>query len=166
MEEDFAKIIGATYRLLDFFPEGDPLKNKAKERVLAILENVTIEDMEALEKYLELAKNQGWIDGMNFLIVKKQWDVLKGALPPKREILVKEPRRKDIVPEIVTGRQGKILQILAKREKIQVQDIIKEMPDVTKRTIRRDLDDLLKKKEIIRMGEFNQIFYQKTDGTR
>jgi DNA-binding transcriptional ArsR family regulator len=164
MYENIAKIIGVTYKLLDFFPEGDPLKNKAKERVLAILERPKLEDIEVLEKYLELAKGIGWVDSMNFLIIKKEWDTLKVGIAPKREILPKEPRHKDIVQKeelFLSGRQQKILTILTKKEKIQVQDIIKEMPDVTKRTIRRDLDNLLKTGKITRIGEFNQVFYQK-----
>src|SRR3989344_3664581 len=36
------KITNALYRVLDFLPEQDPLKNRAKEKALAILENVTL----------------------------------------------------------------------------------------------------------------------------
>ena len=34
------------------------------------------------------------------------------------------------------------------------------LPDITKRTIRRDLDELLESGKIVRVGEFNQVFYQ------
>ena len=177
MENDFIKIISATYKFLDYFPEGDPLKNRAKEKALAILERPTLDDIEVLEKYLELAKGQGWIDGMNFLIIQKEWQLIGASLQKqitnnKLQITNKsqiqnvksnsQPRLKDNGGELLTGRQKSILKILAETKKAQVQDIIKEMPDVTKRTIRRDLDDLLKKKEIMRMGEFNQVFYQKS----
>lgn len=166
MQEDFAKIISATYKLLDFFPEGDPLKNKAKERVLVIVEKgVSVEDVQVLEDYLELAKNMGFVDNMNFLIIKKEWDAIKNA------IFVKPLRPKHIAPKVAlpkqvalqenySSRQGKILSMLELKEKVQVQDIIKEMPKVTKRTIRRDMDDLLKKGKIKRIGQFNQVFYQ------
>lgn len=174
MEGKFIKIISATYKLLELFPEGDPLKNKAKELVLLIMEklsaqetNVTLaDDVTVLENYLELAKGQGWIHGINFLIIKKEWERVKN------EIFSEPLRPKEIGIETngaekeqhYSDRQSKILKILAQKEKLQVQDIIKEMPDVTKRTIRRDLDDLLKKGKVARLGEFNQIFYTKAGG--
>ncbi len=177
MHENFLKIIGATYKLLDYFPEGDPLRNKAKERVLAVLEGASVEDIDALEQYLELAKAMGWIDGMNFLIIKKEWQLVGASLQKqitnnKSQITnvanVKndgQARPKETGVENYSARQEKILKILGQKEKVQVQDIIKEMPKVTKRTIRRDLDDLLKKGHITRAGNFNQVFYQKGDRT-
>src|SRR3989338_9857228 len=76
------KTTNATYKLLDFFPDSDPLKNKAKEKVLAIMENLTLisdakgwislkkekaaaellDDIDVLEAYFKLAKYQRWID--------------------------------------------------------------------------------------------------------
>ncbi len=222
MEENFVKITDTTYKLLDFFPDSDPLKIKAKEKALAILENLTLifnakgwaslkkekaadqtlDDIDVLESYLKLAKYQGWIDNMNFLIITKEYDKIKNQITlPKgvvRQGFELVEKIKDSTPsydkngkideskpsESYSGakppilgkidalgqnqfssktliRQGRILQILSKKGKAQVSDIIKEIPDITKRTIRRDLDDLLKKGEIIRVGEFNQVFYRK-----
>ena len=210
MENDFIRIINATYKLLDFFPDGEPLKNMAKERTLLILENLTLvfdtkgwaslkkekaalqlsDDIEILENYLKLGKYQGWIDGINFLIIIKEYNELKGRInlpkePIQRDLEIlsriesesREVRNqeKQVVPPVqkivilekslpivegFTERQKKILYILSNREKTQVADIIKELPDITKRTIRRDLDDLLKKGKILRVGEWNQVSYQ------
>ncbi len=217
MENDFLKITNATYRVLDFFPNDDPLKNKVKEKVLSILENLTlissthgwmslktcllagrekasaqlIDDIEILESYLKLGKEQGWIGGVNFLILIKEYKKIKEVINPPKGLIQKnleiisniennpKPRFGSIQSEALDGhgevnqnnekdyseRQVNILNILASREKIQVADIIKEIPNITKRTIRRDLDNLLKRGEIIRIGEFNQVFYQKTDRT-
>jgi len=200
MDNDFVKITNAAYKLLDFFPDGDPLKNKAKEKALAILENLTLvsdasgwvslkkekaaaellDDIEVLETYLKLGKYQGWIDNMNFLILTKEYDKIKSQInPPKGFIrqnleiipscptsdvsdvgqLASKERKEPSLPQN-SVRQRKILDILSKREKTQVSDIIKELPNITKRTIRRDLDDLLKKGKIMRFGEWNQVFYQ------
>jgi len=228
MEESFIKIINTTYRLLDFFPDNEPLKNKAKEKTLAILENITLisdakgwvslkkekaaaellDDIHILEHYLELGKCQGWINNVNFLIIIKEYDRLKGTIhrpgglirqnleiisnvqePPlliqkdniagdqiskkntetktsqnddlkSSSLLSKMPTRSKAINNY-SERQKKILQILQEKEKVQVSDIIKKIPSVTKRTIRRDLDILLKNREIVRIGEFNQVFYQK-----
>lgn len=163
MEHDFLKIINATYKLFDFLPDADPLKNKAKERVLLIMEKLAVgdspasDDVAILESYLELAKAQGWIDGVNFLIIKKELGKFNVVRPKKIE---------SINIEDYSKRQEKIMQILIEKEKIQVQDVLREMPNITKRTIRRDLDDLLKRGKITRTGDFNQVFYQNTDRTR
>lgn len=200
MEDNFVKVINATYKVLNFLPEGEPLKNKAKEKVLAILENLTLvssakgwvslkkesaavrllNDIEILETYLKLGKYQGWIDNINFLILSKEYDIIKRQIKPPQGLI---KQSLEIIPEVektaiqpaqkldalqsggvsekFSERQDKILKILSERGKIQVADIIKEIPNITKRTIRRDLDNLLKKGEIVRIGEFNQVFYQK-----
>ena len=203
MENNFIKITNAAYKVLDFFPDSDPLKNKAKEKVLAILENLTLisdasgwvslkkekasaqlmDDIKVLESYLKLGKYQGWIDNVNFLIITKEYNQIKSEVNPPRglvrqsleialtpdkedEKLLQEPAPKiTTTPKInqvdqgYSQRQRKILEILKERGKVQVSGIIKELPNITKRTIRRDLDDLLKRGEIMRIGEFNQVFY-------
>lgn len=202
MENDFIKITDAAYKVLDFFPDSDPLKNKAKEKVLTILENLTLisdtkgwvslkkekasaqllDDIEVLESYLKLGKYQGWIDNVNFLIITKEYNKIKGEInPPKGVVrqgleIVSSPDKTEenrdtvdqatqiLEPTRINGekyseRQEKILQILTEQGKAQVSAIIKKLPNVTKRTIRRDLDSLLKQGEIIRIGQFNQIFY-------
>lgn len=209
------KTTNATYKLLDFFPDSDPLKNKAKEKVLAIMENLTLisdtkgwislkkekaaaellDDIDVLEAYLKLAKYQGWIGNINFLIITKEYNLIRSKInPPKgaikrnlettldferNENLERYKKQNDLVLDetVVLGgelthnnnhslsdhyseRQKKILQILEKVEKAQVSDIIRDLPNVTKRTIRRDLDDLLKRDKIVRIGEWNQVFYK------
>jgi len=224
MQENYVKIINATYKLLEFFPDNEPLKYKAKERALKILENLTLisdasgwvslqkekasaellDDIEILKNYLKLGKYQGWVGGINFLILLKEYDGVKSQItPPKGSIknsleiiskigprievkdlvsgkipkndkpdiqddgLVKaNPLLQVIPPEIIEDqskakeRQEKILNIIYGRGKAQVSDIIKEIPNITKRTIRRDLDELLKKAKVVRNGEWNKVFYQ------
>lgn len=218
------KITNAVYKLLDFFPDSDPLKNKAKEKALAALEGLTLisgakdwvslknyfsenkekiimqvlGDIDVLENYLEIGKSQGWLDSINFLIIIKEYQklkseighlrnnknleifshikleaenkILKQSLPSEKSFTIKEISHTEqnltkgasnsVSSGKKTERQKKILQILNSREKIQVADIIKEIPNVTKRTLRRDLDDLLKTNTIVRVGKWNQVFYK------
>ncbi len=181
MEHDFVKITGGVYRALDFLPEGDPLKNKAKELALAILEAVLRKDLAeklqkdiiVLESYLKLAKSCGWISDMNYLIIAKQYQEIrnfnieiKNPPSPKAPAWQGKPKEQETekpTPSVVENfseRQTKIIDILKKKERAQVADLIKQLPRITKRTIRRDLDDLLKKKKVARVGQFNQVFYQ------
>lgn len=224
MKENFVKVINATYKLLDFFPDSEPLKYKAKERALKVLENLTLisdvsgwvslqkerasaellDDIEVLKNYLQLGKYQGWVGGINFLILLKEYDKIKSQIThPKGNIKLaitqkvesimvgispeagnklssvdqapkdnkpnNSPLKTNLQPplaktdgqqEKTPERQEKILNIIGNMRKAQVSDIIKEIPNITKRTIRRDLDELLKKAKIVRSGEWNKISYQ------
>lgn len=203
-KHEFVKITNAVYKILDYFPENDPLKNRAKETALHILELLTtqqfspelLHEIEVLKSYLSLARYQGFINDMNFLILTKEYDqikseivatdvhrdsvkILEKAIMEHEASAIEKPKEvlkdiSDIKKEIqkpvaslsskhslkATSRQKKILDILSGRQKTQVADIIKELPEVTKRTVRRDLDDLLKEGKVLRFGEWNQVFYQ------
>lgn len=192
-EVDGVKITHLVYRILDFLPENDPLKNRAKEKALAILENATllltkkekarieilVADIEVLEQYLGVGKYQGWISAINFLIITKEYERIKNNLAiglktqedPKKIrqvassgnhqlIVVDKPLEHEQLSNKALTRHAKILDILARRQKAQVSDLIKELPSITKRTVRRDLDDLLKRGRVVRAGAWNQVFYQ------
>ena len=40
MENQITKLTNTVYKVLDFFPESDPLKNRAKDRALSIMEQL------------------------------------------------------------------------------------------------------------------------------
>ncbi len=195
MKDTTVKLTSAVYNLLEFFPESDPLKNKVKEKVLAIMENLslvfadegwvslkdyfsgnrekvklqTLEDIGILLNCLKLAKMQGWINGVSFLIVFNEYEQVRkeiGApiIAPVLEKVKKpcEPRPHTVLIEDfkLTARQGKILEFLKHNQKAQVMDLMNVLPEVTKRTIRRDLDELLKMGKVAREGEFNQVLYR------
>ena len=60
----------------------------------------------------------------------------------------------------LTDRQRKILEYLKAKENAQVWEIQKVVPEVTKRTLRRDLDELLQMDLVERKGEWNTVFYE------
>lgn len=216
------QITSIVYKILDYLPDQDPLKYKAKEKALSILEKTNalfssrwislknyfsperekemvqlLEDIEALENYLVVARHQGWINHINFLIIQKEYDAIKKATSPSKKLqqgiskaahksqfiqnnmqagnqeMVKNVyfsasdtlssnanSKKVTISTKALARQGKIIGILNQREKAQVADFIKELPNTTKRTIRRDLNYLLEKKSIERIGKFNMVFYK------
>lgn len=202
-QSKYTELTDAIYRLLEFFPEQELLRQKTKEKALQILENLvlvclpdgsnqkgrialqSIKDIEVLKSYLDLAKSRGWVESINLLIVFKEYDKIKEELRPIAELaqkgIIKEEsdlgfkKNKQITPVdnivniptrivnlegVLTARQDKILEILNTQEKAQVADFQKALTSVTKRTIRRDLDDLLRKGKVNRIGEFNQVFYK------
>ena len=234
MEEKFLKLTNSVYKVLEFLPESDPLKNRAKEKALVIMENLILlssndgwasfqtekikvnllEDIDTLLGYLWIGKSQGWLNSVNCLIFSNEYEKIKKEIEPKIELTKKlskievpvistvdeqQPEPAD-APELVEGdtvvedavaeeydkqaidevdideidihnkqnqpigeiteRQKKIIEFLEKNEKAQVMDLQTVLPDITKRTIRRDLDELLDSGKIVRMGDFNQVSYQ------
>jgi DNA-binding transcriptional ArsR family regulator len=228
MENDnLLKLTNVVYRLLEFFPEADPLKNRTKDKALSIMENLTLvnetsgwasfqkekvkvqllQDIDMLLGYFWIAKSQDWLNSVNYLIISDKYEKIKKEIEPIIEpsigvthklpdldntsvlekIIDAEPKK---LPESVlnnrnvgvferdaphsfsittqqaqssykiTARQRKILEFLKENEKAQVMDLQTVLSEVTKRTIRRDLDELLEAKKISRFGEFNQVFYK------
>jgi DNA-binding HxlR family transcriptional regulator len=184
MENKFINLTSVTYGLLEFFPEEEPLTNRAKDKALAISEglvlfqenqasNKILEDIDTFLNYMEIAKSLGWMSNINFLIISKEYGKIRNQIsqlvvkPPverKKEntsiVAVQSPKDTSAPKLLVSDRQKKILNILKEKGKAQVSDFKTVLTDVTKRTIRRDLDELLKNNQIIRVGEWNQVFYQ------
>jgi hypothetical protein len=216
MDKKILELTSAVYKVLEFFPESDPLKNKAKDRALVIMENFKLifgedgwlplkaclpeskekiknqllEDVDVLLGYLFIAKNQGWIKTINFFIISNEYEKIKKEVESfsesteelpifKKPFLEKnqtenktqevqdyeldKPATIEKVPAFnfnISKRQARIIDFLNKNKKAQVMDLQRVLPDITKRTIRRDLDELLKSGKILRMGEFNQVFYK------
>ncbi len=174
MEEKYLKLTNAVYKLLEFFPESDPLKNRAKDKALAIMsrlsgippvagENSIQKDIDILLGYLEIGKSQGWLNSINCLIIANEYEKIKKEIKPITNS-TPEPVLNNTEPKTpdfsISARQKKILEFLSKNEKAQVMDLQTVLPDITKRTIRRDLDELLEAGKITRLGEFNQVFYK------
>ena len=190
MENKFLKLTNTVYKLLEFFPDSDPLKIIAKDKALSILEQMSLinetsgwasfqkekiksqvlEDIDTLLGYLWIGKSQGWLNSFNCLIVSNEYEKMKGEVRPvmapiieltKKLPGIEEPIKEgDSVSFDITGRKAKILEYLKYHEKAQVMDLMTVLPDITKRTIRRDLDELLKLNKIVRSWEFNQVFYK------
>ena len=59
----------------------------------------------------------------------------------------------------LTQRQKRIIEFLRVKENAQVWELQKVLPEVTKRTLRRDLDELLQKNLVERKGEWNAVSY-------
>jgi DNA-binding transcriptional ArsR family regulator len=192
---DFIRLANATYKMLEFFPESDPLKHRAKDKALVIMEHLVLiteasgwtsfqnekikaeltEDIEILLGYLWIAKTQGWLNSANYLIVANEYGKIKSDLKPivieatqklpfnrkSAEAVLKEIEPRQSPPaDKLPVRQSKIIEFLSKNGKAQVMDLQTVLPDITKRTIRRDLDELLESGKVIRLGDFNQVFYK------
>lgn len=177
MERDsFIKLTFGAHRVAKVISEEDEqsgrelirLANKALVELILFLEKEhvpersylgvqVVRSIDELNTFLGEVEREGWVDPKNFFILKKGYESMKRIVESEKPAQVKQGFE---TPSNLTGRQERIIGILKTRPKIQVWELQKFLPQVTKRTLRRDLDDLLQLNLIERKGEWNSVFYE------
>ncbi len=165
-QEEITELANKLYKLTLLFPKKEPLRYKMREVANRILENyISLKkesvkaDLELMDSYFEIAKWQNWVSYFDILSLKEQYGKIKDNLPEKKEekIVQKEIKSSSVK---ISERQKKIIKILEKKEIVQVWEINKILTNVSKRTLRRDFEYLLKEGVVKRMGERNKTFYK------
>lgn len=134
-----------------------------------VLRNVAV-----LDVYFKIAEKQNWLKPENFLVLRAEYGAIEQEMKRLRQEKTVETasrtasqsavkraeakKSKAIIgnPIIMAGlknRQQRILRFLKERGKAQIQDLKKDLPEVTKRTLRRDMDFLLKNGLVERLGD-------------
>jgi len=186
-KEYFIQLTKGVYRLTLLFPKKEPLRYKLRELAAEVLANLILilkgnfhrssnlvegieNDLEVLDTYFEIAKDQNWVSPDDILEIQKEYSNIREEIEkvkkeeeknPQPEI--KENPEKEKVAErndIINERQQKILEILREKGRAQVGQLVSVFPQVSKRTLRRDFRSLLKRGLIERIGEKNYTFYQ------
>ena len=83
----------------------------------------------------------------------------KQEIEKPKQIVAKKEKKVVVIKKPLNTRKKKILDILKQKEKVQVGDIKEIIRKVSKRTIRRDFDDLLKQNLVERIGQNNNTYY-------
>ncbi len=127
--------------------------------------------IEPLDSFFELAKAQNWVSSSDITDIQSKYLVIKEEIE-KFENHVKEntvAKEKKVVapteelPMELNSRQKKIIGLLQERDRVQVSDVKSALPDITKRTIRRDFEYLLQSGFVRRTGKTNLTFYELAD---
>lgn len=149
------------YYLTLLFPKKEPLRYKMRELADDILADLTsnpgpdentLKKIEILDSFFEIAKTQNWVARENLLLLQAEYSKFKESLPPSLNEKTEEK-------ETLNERQLKILEILKSKEKVQVWEIKNIFPEISKRTLRRDFEKLVRQGLIERIGERNTTFY-------
>ncbi len=187
-KEYLIQLTNNLYRLTLLFPKKEPLRYKMRELADEILANslrITnqyestnpskktevgplLADLEVLDSFFEVAKAQNWISPSQLLEIQKEYSKIGEELEKpanldanSMRIMRMEKPKEEIRKNVsLNERQQKILEILKENGKAQVWEIKQIFPEVTKRTLRRDFEQLLKQGLIERIGERNDTFYQ------
>ena len=182
-KENLIKITNKIYQLTILFPQKEPLRYKIREVADNILANSasnpktekeTLKDIEILNNFFEVAKAQNWVKVQNILEIQGEYDKIKNNLKTeleKPEIIhlpQAAPHNREFSPSVKveaqmtfnSNRKQKIVEILKEKGQTQVWEMKKVFPEITKRTLRRDFENLLKQGLIERMGERNNTYYR------
>ena len=90
----------------------------------------------------------------------EQIERAKGFDEAKPELEPKPARAPEIKRDKLSARHKEILKIIEQGGKKQVGDIRKSFPSLSKRTLRRDLEFLLKQEYVDRVGQWNEVSYR------
>ena len=186
--KDLIELTIKVYKITLFFPKKDPLRYKIRDVANRILENFIAlknsnkedffiiaeikKDIDVLDSYLEISKWQNWVSYFDILNLKNEYvkiknsfseiDIVKNSKEikiPIEQSFHQEPKE-DLKKKKLNIRQEKILDILKTKEMIQVWEVNRILPDVSKRTLRRDFEQLLKEGSVERIGAKNQTYYK------
>lgn len=177
--KELVELTNKVYKQTLLFPKKEPLRYKIREIADEIVRNVVeweksekedlLFDIEKnlliIKAYFNIAKWQNWVSYFDILRIELEYDKIgnfykkKEVEKPKAAIVVKK-EKKVVAKKPLNSRKKKILDILKQKEKVQVGDIKEMLGDVSKRTLRRDFDDLLKQNLVERIGESNNTYYK------
>lgn len=161
MDSDyFIQLTANLYRLTLLFPKKEPLRYKMRELADEILANQTEEKLEILNSFFEVAKTQNWVTPQDILNLQQEYSKVKEEFKKLSEVQLPKVEKRRGVEETIPGRQQKILEVLKEKGKAQVWELKQIFPEVSKRTLRRDFEQMFNQGLIERMGERNETFYQ------
>jgi hypothetical protein len=169
---------------LDISNRPNPGTGKNREEIIYNLEK----NLEIINSYFDIAKWQNWVSYFDILEIQEEYakmlsklkiEAIQGEFVRKIAILAeKQPEKPEEIKKVLDSkpsivrisevkeksdldqRKQKILEVLKKKEKMQVWEANEIFPKVSKRTIRRDFVELLKRGLIERVGERNDTFYK------
>jgi len=174
MDRDYLiKLTLAVYKVTNVLPDKEPLKFLIREKANQVLADFILkskekniqENIDVLNGYFEIAEKQNWVDELNFLVLKREYNEIMGELEykiDKKEKISKKTLKSSNPhpdPILLNNRCEKILDVLKEKEKAQIWEFKKVFPEVTKRTLRRDFEFLLKQRLVVRAGENNNVYY-------
>ncbi|MCH8741606.1 DeoR family transcriptional regulator [Patescibacteria group bacterium] len=181
------QLTSSLYRLTLLFPKKEPLRYKMRELTVEILEDFVelensnqsakisheiLKNIKVLDNFFEVAKNQNWVGFSELFQIQKEYSNIQGTLEDLYKVGKIQQSEDNVFPAAerlknqvsvrreLNGRQEKILEILKEKGRAQVWELNKIFPELSKRTLRRDVEQLYKEGLIERKGEKNTTFYE------
>lgn len=182
----------ALYRVSERIPQEEPLRKKIREKANEILElvfsiNPSIdlekkakikEEIRVLGVFFKVASEQNWVNPKNFKILLKEYKKIynlinelddkkliqeKPTISKKLKKPVQEGRSNNLLP---SERQKRILELICRNRRVSLEELRLKFSDISQRTLRRDLEKLIKERKIVRkrLGK-KDVIYEARDST-
>lgn len=144
-------------------------------------------NFEVLKSFFEIAKEQNWVKKEDLLNLAQRYENIKGEfrekwrrqrekaervpslLRPERGPSPLRPLRQEKIQEVPSDldkRQRKVLNIIQQKKEVQISELSKRFPQVSRRTLLRDLEKLCQKGLVKREGEGRGAYYRPQSGER
>ena len=168
--------------LIDLAPYHFSQNNIPSSTAMNVIRNI-----EVIESLFALAREQAWIAEDNFLVLEEEYQQLKNSLRLAGKSFSRKKKEEEAVPSGfslkekinsdqnqssapaqagdqklngITERQRKILKTIRLHPQAGISEVKKEFSNLSKRTIRRDLEKLTGDHLIKRNGEGVSTSYQ------
>jgi DNA-binding transcriptional ArsR family regulator len=161
--------------------------NEIMTDILIVLQSDIIKSRELIEGlearidviigYLQVAKDQDWVSPTEIEQMEVEYSKIReeieeiadafdsselmqrGAIE-KEEVINQNMLMPAMTSVHLTDRQEIILDLLKEHNEMQIKEVQTVLSEVTKRTLRRDLKDLVDKGKVDRLGEGNETVYR------
>ncbi len=169
LKEKVLKLGLAVYRVTKLYPGGEVLIFQTRELANQILSDLVSDQklkaakkVEIILRYLQIARVQDWIKDVNFDILIRGYDELLIELRQRKDKKLKKESKvfKKEEINILTQRQRKILEYIKEVKETQLKELSVLIPKISPRTIRNDLNNMVKKRFLIREGDKRTSVYR------
>ena len=170
-KEDIIKIVVGTYKVTKFIPDNESLRFKIRDTandILAMFAGSNTSKKELNSKidiilaYFAVDKTQNWSDSGNFDILERNYERLREMenknVQVKEAVVIKKQVQKPKIKTISSlqaskpnKRQTQIINLVKMRGQISLDEMKRSFPQVTPRTLRRDINSLSEKGTIQRV---------------
>lgn len=172
----------AVYRVCKKMPESEPMAAQLKKTSNELVGDLVMENLkdakkriDCLSAYFEISASQEWMNPLNWKILGKESHALKEKIisfeESKKSKITKrgfgvmshngEPKEKR--PREISPRQKEIISFIQTRKAAKISDLAPLFKDeISRRTLRMDLKDLLSRNLIGREGlNKNTVYFSK-----
>src|SRR3989344_146005 len=164
-DRNIVELTNKIYKITLLFPKKEPLRYKIREAADEVLKSLAVWEVCVKGAHTRFfltdvsIKEKSvfeWHEKETVGDIKEQVRQGDNANKKQEIVALKEWTENNELD----SRKEKILDFLKERGRDQVWEIKEILPDISKRTLRRDFDKLLKLKIVERVGERNETFYR------
>jgi hypothetical protein len=157
----------AIYRLTELFPEGEVLIGQMRQvanQVLAELvlgqQEEAVRQIKVLLSYFQIAQAQKWTKQINFVILTREYKELLNKIDLTKKQVSSGQIQERAKRERLNQRQEKIFEYIKKNNSVKIKELSILFPQLTPRTIRNDLNDMVRRGILFRQGKGRGSFYE------